>query len=66
MKIQGDLNEEESSIFNQYKEENNFETNYKAIKSWIKDIRFNQERKEEIKEVPIKSEFEKLIDIIKD
>jgi len=66
MKIQADLTSEELEAFNQYKEENNFETTYKAIKNWIKEIRFNQEIKEEIKEVPIKSEFEKLIDIIKD
>ena len=65
MKISADLTSEELEVFNQYKEANGFESSYKAIKEWIKDLRFNQEKKEEIKEIE-KSETEKLLDKLKD
>jgi len=67
MKISADLTNEEVEAFNQYKEKNGFESSYKAIKNWIKEIRFNQEKIEEVKEVVIiKSEYEKLLNELKD
>jgi hypothetical protein len=63
--INTNLDDEELGMLIRYKEENNLQSNYAAIRNLVKEIKFNQEKKEEIK-VPIKSEFEKLIDIIKD
>tara|TARA_B110001454_G_scaffold124711_1_gene116367 strand:+ start:96 stop:287 length:192 start_codon:yes stop_codon:yes gene_type:complete len=60
--IQTRISVEEEEIFNQYKGERSIA---EALRDLIYTTRFNQEIKE-IKEVPIKSEFEKLIDIIKD
>ena len=61
--IQTRISVEEEEIFNQYKGERSIA---EALRDLIYTTRFNQEIKEEVKEVPIKSEFEKLIDIIKD
>jgi hypothetical protein len=63
--INTNLDDEELGMLIRYKEENNLQSNYAAIRNLVKEIKFNQEKKEEIK-VPIKSEFQKLIDIIKD
>ena len=65
--INTNLDDEELGMLIRYKEENNLQSNYAAIRNLVKEIKFNQEIKQEVKQVPIiKNGKEKLIDILKD
>jgi len=69
--IQTILNDKQKEIFNQYKEDNNFKSNYEALRNLVALIpQFSQEVKEEvIKEVEtelIDDDISKLLKRLKD
>ena len=62
--INTNLDDEELGMLIRYKEENNLQSNYAAIRNLVKEIKFNQEKKE-VKEES-KSELRILLDKLKD